>query len=69
MQRNGSINAKNPKLILPSTSNLIDIATIDMQGEKHKNFFTGLGNTDKVSNNNVENKIGSDMPNNNMINP
>ena len=55
--------------MVPSNNNLIEIATIDMQGEKHKNFFTGLGSADKVSNNNVENTIGRINASKNIINP
>ncbi|MEM9271738.1 MAG: hypothetical protein AAGA80_02070 [Cyanobacteria bacterium P01_F01_bin.143] len=55
---NGSINVKNPTLILPSTNNLIDIATREIQGEKHSNFFIGLGSAAKISRSIVENAKG-----------
>ncbi|WP_040899464.1 hypothetical protein [Xenococcus sp. PCC 7305] len=69
IQNKGSIKVKNPKLILPSTNSLIDIATRDIQGEKHKNFFTGLGRAAKTSSNNVENNNGSISAIRKMINP
>ncbi|MGK7892132.1 MAG: hypothetical protein AB4372_00365 [Xenococcus sp. (in: cyanobacteria)] len=62
IQNNGNIKVNNPKLIVPSNSSLIDIATKLIQGEKHKNFFIGLGSAVKNSISNVEKANGNSRP-------
>ncbi len=67
IKKKGNINTKKNKFMLPLNINLIVTATKNIQGAKHNNFLTGLGNADNTSRITVENITGTIITRNIVI--